>query len=234
MSEPNTEDNWTPRAELLAAYADGELAEDGPQAALSERIQAWLAIHPEVAYELEAYRKLTDWCRATAADDPGPAAWAPVLAHLRALHRMPPRSRSRWRRLAQLGVWGGTSAAALWLTLALWSSHVHEKGAGPGAPVAAPSRAADPADAEPAVFPVATAAEIEILSVKGEVTSCVVVGELPVEGSLVLLEPDEVTLTHAEPARDNMVPEVRRCGRMACIWAPLDAEREDPEDENWD
>ena len=229
MSEPNAEDGWTPRVELLAAYADGELAEEGPQAALYERIESWLAKHPEAAYDLEVYRQVTEWYRATAADDPGPAAWASVLARLRALRSTPTRSPRRWVRLI---LWGGMTAAALWLALTLWFNPAQEKAAAPDVPLAAPSRPAALEDAEPAVFAVATAAEVEILSVKGEDISSVVVGELPVEGSLVLLEASEVTLTHVEPARDNMMPEVRRCGRTTYIWAPLDAEREDVEEPN--
>jgi hypothetical protein len=234
MSEPLAEDGWTPRPELLAAYADGELPAEGPQAALHERIEAWLAKNPEVACDVETYRQVTERYRATAADDPGPAAWAPVLARLRALRLTPGPSRRRWSRLGWLGAGGGMCAAAWWLALTLWSHPVPQK-ASPDVPLASESsRVVVSEDTEPEVFPVATAAEIEILSVRGEDTGSVVIGELPVEGSLVLLEPSEVTLTHAEPARDNMVPEVRRCGRAACIWAPLDAEREDPEEGNWD
>jgi hypothetical protein len=55
---------------------------------------------------------------------------------------------------------------------------------------------------------------------------------LPVRGALVLLQPGEITLTSVEPTPDNMVPEVRTSGRAPMIWAPVDAEREDPEEPN--
>jgi hypothetical protein len=231
MSEANAEDGWTPRPELLAAYADGELADEGPQAALYRRLEAWLAAHPEMAYEIEGNRRLTDWFRATIANDPGTAAWAPVLARLRGLRLVPTRPKPRWIRVAWIGAAG---AACVWLAFALLYRPGQENIAGPGTQeITARSRpAAVLEEAEPEVFPVATAAEVEILSVKGEDTTTVVVGELPVEGSLPLLQVNEVTLTHVEPARDNMVPEVRRCGSTTFIWAPLDAERDDLEEPN--
>jgi len=79
--------------------------------------------------------------------------------------------------------------------------------------------ATPPAEAAP--FSVAAAHEVEILNVDGADTPTLVVGELPVQGPLVLAAPGEVTVTSVQPAaRDNMVPEVNVQGpRRPMIWA---------------
>ena len=232
MTRPNAEDDWAPSAALLAAYADGELDEEGPQASLCRRIERWLARNPEKARTIEAHRQICEWYRETAAEDPGPAAWAPVMARL----RLPVAGqRQRWPRIAWLAA-AATAAACLVVATTLLSRPGKQDTALPGkqATVAQAHPAVLTEDPDPEVFPVATASEVEILSVKGEDTTTLVVGELPVEGPLPLLGANEVTFTRIEPARDNMVPEVRRAGRTTVVWAPLDVEREDPEEPNWE
>jgi hypothetical protein len=226
------EEGWAPSPEVFAAYADGELDSAGPSAALRKQIEGWLVEHPEAAGTVEAQRQVTEWCQVTTAPDPGEPAWTAMAQRLRALPLPPPQGR-HWSRRAWLAVLGGTAAAALWLALSqLWPltrpGVVRNEHTPPGGELPRPPRAGQEAD----VFEVATAAEVEILSVQGDDTGTLVVGELPVQGALVLLQPGEVTLTSVQPARDNMVPEIRTGPTAPMIWAPLEAEQEDPEDAN--
>jgi hypothetical protein len=222
MQQPKGDSGWAPSPELLAAYGDGELDGNGPCFAMRKRLEAWLADHPDAAASIEGQRRLAEWFRATSPPEPTGTAWAAVSARVQRLAR--PRSASTRARRVWLGVLGATAAAGLWLALGLLpTNHQHKL---PG--TAAPGLSGDLAEA----FAVATAAEVEILSVQGEDTASLPVGELPVQGSLVLLEPGEVTLTSVEPTQDNMVPAVRTGGNAPVIWAPVDAERVDPEELN--
>jgi len=223
------ESGWTPDAELLAAYADGEL-EDGPTGDLRNQIETWLARHPRAADKVEAQRRVTEWFQATTPADPPESAWEPVAARLQGLRLPLPGPDRRWSRWARLTALGITGAACVLLAFTLatllgrrevpsWQGALNQPRAG-----------ASSIGPDMEALPVATAAEVEILSVQGDDTATLVVGELPLEGSLLLLQADELTLTAVEPARDNMVPEVRKGGNAPMIWAPLDAEREDPEE----
>jgi len=224
------ESGWTPRAELLAAYVDGELDGDGSDGDLRGRIERWLTEHPEAAGAVEAQRRLLEWFQVTAPGDPGETAWEPVAARLHTLS-LTQSGQSRGGRWAKLGVLGVVGVACLGLTFTLASILDRQEGP-PVQPPSQPRAATSLASTDMEAFPVATAAEVEILSVQGEDTATLVVGELPVQGSLVLLQADELTLTAVEPARDNMVPEIRKGISAPMIWAPLDVEREEPEDQN--
>jgi len=156
-----------------------------------------------------------------------------MAARLRAL-RLPPGKGRRWSRLTWLAALGGAGAACLWLALTVMFTQGRQEALAPDGqtPSGPPLVDASPRGEAMEAFPVATAAEVEILSVQGEDTATLVVGELPVEGSLLLLQADELTLTNVEPAHDNMVPEIRKGGSAFMIVAPLDVEREDPEETN--
>jgi hypothetical protein len=100
MTPPHGDD-WTPSRELLAAFADGEFEDRPHLAERGRQIEAWLALHPEAAAELEGQTELSHLWRSTTAAEPSPAAWAKVWAQVeQAPKRMPPK---RW-------------PAALWLT----------------------------------------------------------------------------------------------------------------------
>lgn len=77
-------------------------------------------------------------------------------------------------------------------------------------------------------FPVATSNEVVILHIEGADTGMIVVGELPVQGPLVLVGPGEVVFTSVKPAPpDNMIPEVHAGGPGApIIWAHAEPEEE--------
>jgi anti-sigma factor RsiW len=217
-SEP---DDWSPSPELLAAYFDGELVDRPDLAQLRGRIADWLRDHPEAYAIQEDYRRLAQLWRDTIPTDPGPAAWERLEASLANMPLVRPglsvgRAGLRWT--------AAVVAVAAVIALAVWL--------GRGAPegpqlVHVPPQ---PPVVVPEVFPVATAAEVTIVSVEGADTQTLVVGELPLHGPLELAGPDEVTLTSVQrDARDGMTPLVRIGGaQRPMIWARVDAEATEP------
>jgi anti-sigma factor RsiW len=169
--------------------------EDGEcEDSAKEKIEAWLAKHSEAVDQLMAQRQLRQLWHATTPAEPDAGAWTAILARIQASPHTPPTS--GWRQ--SLGWIAGLLLAGAAAFLLMTSLR---------------SRGEEP-------FPVATADEVEILSVAGADTHTLVVGQLPVRGPLELLEPGEVTVTSVEPdARDNMVPQMH--DRPPMIWARL-------------
>jgi len=222
------DDDAAPTPEQLAAYADGELDGHPGLEPLRRRIETWLTQHPDDAAEVEAQRRLTRLWQVTTPPEPTEAAWQDVLERLRHTPRTPP-AEPRRRGVARLALWMGAavaaSAAVVWLALALF---------GPGPERAlvrqAPrnlgkqERPHDPPRPVPEAvepFLVATADEVEILSIKGADTETVLVGELPVSGPLVMADRGEVELARPQP-------EVRMGDSPPMVWAPIEKDRSDP------
>jgi hypothetical protein len=216
-----------PTPEQFAAYADGELDGHPALERLRGRIEAWLARHPDAAAEVEAQRRLAQLWQDTTPVEPSEAAWGGVLERLGSLPRTPPAGPGR-RGVGRLALWAGAllaaSAAAVWLALALSSP-------GPGRPAAPPAnpqpdpqeRAAKPQPAPEVLepFPVATADEVEILSIQGDDMETVLVGEPPVRGPLVMADPGEVELKRAKP-------QVRMGEGPPMFWVEPNKERAEP------
>jgi anti-sigma factor RsiW len=203
----SNEMEWSPTPETLAAYEDGEYEEIG-QAGMKTRVEAWLLQHPEAAAELADHRRLRHLWNAAAPAEPDADTWAALLARIEAAPRT--ARHSRWGRglgwIAGLLVVG---AAALFVVATGMLN---------------PGPAQPDVDSEP--FIVATAEEVEILSVAGADTQTLVVGQLPVGGPLELLQQGEVTVTSVAPAaHDNMVPQMR--DRPPMIWARLETDVDD-------
>ncbi len=221
-------DDPPPTPEQLAAYADGELDGRPECAALRQHIEAWLAHHPEADAEVEAQRRLAQLWQASSPPEPSEAAWNDVLAQLEQHAATRPAAPARLGLFGKRALAAGVvaaSAAAVWLTLAWLKPPAGGEVARQGPPrpevrpQPVPPRPA-PRDVEP--FPVATADEVEILSIQGADTGTLVVGEPPVRGPLVLVAQGEVEVTRAEP-------EVRMgSAGPPMIWAPLANERDDP------
>jgi hypothetical protein len=213
MVERMTRSQWAddadPGPELLAAYADGEL--DGSPA-LCRRLEGWLAAHPEAAAEVAAQRRLRHLWDAAAPPEPGEDAWeaarAAVAEHL---SRAAAAARARAAVRRWLFVAGGglaASVAVVWLTLALLSRE--------GPPQTAQQhRPPAPMTLQP--LPVATEDEIEILSVEGDDTGTLVVGDEPVRQSMVLAESGEVAVI-------NMVPDVQLDARGSPMFLARDGD----------
>jgi hypothetical protein len=220
------DDNHSPSPELLAAYLDGELEGNPAGERLRQRVETWLAGHPQAAAELDDLRRLKQLWQATTPADPGEAAWSVALGRLEATLSSEPAGAAPRRHSRHLLAWVagifGASAAAIWLWLSML-------GASPGSvPPAAPRQILPEQLAEVEPFPVATADEVEIVSVAGQDTGTVVVGQLPVGEPMVLAGPGEVSLTSVCPAPpDNMLPDVLMGEqRKPMIWARLEHERD--------
>jgi hypothetical protein len=155
--------------ELLAAYADGELAP-----AEQRRVEAWLAGHPEARADVEAQRRLSGLFEDTAPRPPADDRWAEVLTGVERCLASPPVGRPAWGRRAAVAAIGAAAAAAL-LVLAVRPP--------PGdAPQAVPE--------EP--WPVVSAEDIDIVSMDDRDREKLVIGEPPVNEPLELLSADEV------------------------------------------
>lgn len=199
------------RPELLAAYLDGELEGAGPQAALRQQVEDWLSRHSEAASEVRAHRQLQQIWQATSPPEPRRGAWAEVRGRIRrALDQPRPQPRFHWRPWLLGGSLAGFTGLAASLLVLVWL------GALPW-PQPRPSRPTPAVDE--LVFPVASAHEIEILSVTGDDIGTLVVGEPPVDGPLVLLAPGEVSLTRVHSSGQDDEGEVSlEVARNPMIW----------------
>jgi anti-sigma factor RsiW len=207
----------TPTPQQLAAYADGELDATDALAPLRQHIEAWLALHPEARAELEAQRHLRRIWDETTPPEPSEAAWRRLLARLPAEPVKTPATvrgpaLSRWIAAAVV-------AAAAGLFFALRPAEEVLP------PVAdqRPQRVAMLDDG--ATFEVASADEIEVLSVEGRDTHTLAVRDLSIRSLLELLGPGEMTMM--QPAPDAAI-HVRNDGQTApVVWARTGNEMND-------
>jgi anti-sigma factor RsiW len=206
---PNPSLHWN---EIVAAYADGEFEGRDDLALLKQRVEEWLRRHPEAHAELAEYRRLKQLWQETAPPEPAPEAWRQVLEVLRTAPASAPTSRVTWRRMA---VFAAGLAACLALVAVGWRRE----------PPASDPPALAHTEEEQEILSVASMDEVEILRVEGADTSTLVTGALPLQGSMELAAPGEVTITSVQPdARDQMVPMIRIGGGRPMIWARLDTE----------
>jgi anti-sigma factor RsiW len=194
---------WT---RLLAAYADGEL-----DAATRARVEDWLAANPDARADLDAQCRLGPrgplW-KASAAPDPGPAAWDAVLARVRrevGVHR-PTASRRSWAR----GLMVALPAAAAVLAA------VH---------LSRPPAPTRPAPEAP--WPVTAEDDVEILSLQEADAGLLVVGAPPLVGRLTLASAADVNLIGVEADDDGTLPHAQwpdGAGDAPMVVAPLPRE----------
>jgi len=226
-----SDDDWRPGPELLAAYFDGELAGRPDSDALRERIQDWLRRHAEAREELEDYRQLDRLWERTSPPEPSTKAWEEAAARARSTKSEVRSSKYEEVRAFRTSLFAlrtsklvaALMATAACVALVIWLGIGHE----PAQQLVQPKVIQPvPVPEDIVIFPVATAAEIAILHVEGADTQTLAVGELPVQGALELAGPGEVALTSVQPdARDNMIPNVRIGGTLRpMIWAPFAAE----------
>lgn len=172
----------------LIAYVDGTL-----DSRSRGQVESWLAVHPQMAAELDEHRAVVDAARAAPLPEPTEAAWALTLARIEAaLPAARTRVPVRWRATRILA-----RAAAAAATVLLVTS--------PGEPV--PSSLPERLTAA-AVAPleVATADEVEILSIDAGDLKGLLVGHPPLREPLVLAVAGEVELHHAEAGQTSWVP----------------------------
>jgi hypothetical protein len=195
-----------PTPEQLAAFADGEL---GP--AERARVEAWLAGHPTDAREVESLRRLVGLWRDNPPPEPSFAAWDEARERIagRAVASSAP-ARGPWRRWPVRLVAGLLTAAALvggvLLARAWWPAGPPEPAPeGPGGglvvgPQPAPQLAGDDDPNTP--FPVATAGEVNVLSIDAQDADAVILHP-PLMGEFELAEPADILVLEVQPAPDG-------------------------------
>lgn len=201
------------RPELLAAFADGEL-DAFPD--LKRQVAAWLQEDPDIQAQLEQLSHYQYWWASTAPDGPGARDWSALLARVQEQLEPVRAGNELSSRRVRLGRWlGGAAAMLACLGLGLGWLFLGSQQERP-VPGLAPAPMA--AGAEP--LTVAAAEEVEILSVAGDDTHSLVIGELPIRGPLELLAAGEASLAEGHVA-DNS-PEIRLRGpHRPMIWAKL-------------
>jgi hypothetical protein len=182
--------NWSdpdrePSPEQLAAFADGEL-----EAPARDRIEAWLATHPDAVADVDGLRRLRHLWQETTPPDPAPGAWATTFARIEtalpgASVRPAPR-RGGYRWVAGLSV-----AAAVFGALLLARS------------LRPPTPDETPDDLAEEPFPVATAQEINIIHMDAADADALAVRHAPILGPMELVKATDVTLVKAEPAQPD-------------------------------
>jgi anti-sigma factor RsiW len=203
-----------PSAEQFAAYVDGEL---DPGA--SRSVEEWLAVHPEDRAEVEAQRRLARLWQTTQAPEPDAGAWAALRARLdtglaAASARTNPRP---WSARLVLGLALPFVGAAS-ILVALFLNPANET---------RPPDDKPPSAIRP--FPVASADDVEIISINAADVPALVVGEPPVKRPLVLAAAGDVTVHAAGPDVEIIRPEENPEGPSApWIWAPRDPAGKEP------
>jgi hypothetical protein len=201
--------------ELLAGYADGELPP-----AVRERVEAWLAEHPEALDQLEVQEALgpgnVEFWRAVRPPEPTPADWVGVRAGLAADFPAPRRGVGRWAGAAAL------FAVAASITLVFLDNAPrcgqHKRIA---APVFAP--AGSPEDNEP--YPIARADEIRYLELPESVAPMLRVGDHPLKDAiLILARSDEVDFHNMGCDAEGRFPEDPLTMEPPFLWIPAPSE----------
>jgi anti-sigma factor RsiW len=189
-----------PTPEELLAFADGELP-----AAEADAMEAWLRAHPDAADTVQALRRPTGLCHEHAAPEPAPATWDRTFQGIEVrLAGSNPVPRAPGGSQALRAVLGLTAACLVGLLLTnAWR---------PSSPPPGPSPVVDD---EP--YPVATAAEIVILSMDPRNLGNLVVGGSPIAGDLDLADFHEVKMLDRKPNNDGQVPEMHQGGSVPMI-----------------
>jgi anti-sigma factor RsiW len=199
-----------PSPEEWTAYLDGQL---GPDA--RERCEAWLAAHPEAAAEVEGCRRLARLWESAAPPEPSPTAWAAAWGRVE--RALPVRAPARaWGAGRPFRAFLGLAAAAAVLGGVLLARPFWPQ---PGALVG------DVGEELNEPLPVATAEEVNIISVRADDADAVVT-QPPVFGSFDVASGSDVKLEEAEPYRaGGKAPWLGR-GTVPMIVAPAAAATE--------
>jgi hypothetical protein len=188
-----------PTPEQLAAFAEGEL-----DPAASDWVRAWLADRGD-----EQDLLLLPWLRESVPCEPSEEAWNATLAHIheRVFTPQRPPLRPRWGLRVLVGLAVTATAAALagvWL-IPPWLGTTKDSGG---------LVQSDP-DVEP--FPVASAAEVNIISIHPNDADAVVMG-IPLLGPLEWVQAEEIEGFDADPhPSDGQVPWLMEDGPVPLI-----------------
>lgn len=198
--------------EILAAYVDGEFEGCESLKQQKQAVEQWLEQHPQASDDIAEWRELKQFWQDTVPPEPANEDWAKVFT---CIHKELQRHETEAaKKLPWTWIIGGAAAALLLVIFGplAWNSvfppqqydaHVQKQ---PTAP-------------EAEVFPVATAEEVEILRVGGDDTESLVVGNLPVDGPLVLADRNDVQVMAIEPAADQPMPQINNQSERPMVWA---------------
>ena len=195
MSHDRTDPD--PSAEQLAAFLDDELA-----LADRSRVEAWLAVHPAAADELEEQRRLHRLWSENAPPEPGPGAWAATLGRIEARLRRPGSPRT------SRTLWLGAGLAAAFVGAALLTQLFFPpavpRGAGRDAPL-----------------PVIGPGDVTIVSMDARDAAGLMVAAPPVEAPILLASQDDVSVMNVQSywKDDGRVPQIGE-GEVPMIVAP--------------
>lgn len=207
MNAPKSERPSADWRQMLAAYADGELAECDRM-----RVESWLRMNPSMAEELSAQNEFSprnsDYWSSVDPPNPTQSAWAAVWNKVeRGIDNFQPRvqpHRTQWWRRGLIAVVLAitpTAAAAVLVGVAMNQQSAVETPVSP--------RTGESID-EP--FTVATTSDVEILSVRDADAPFLVVGDAPLNEPVSLANADEVRLDGIRPDWDGAVPNVQLGG----------------------
>jgi hypothetical protein len=199
--------------ESLAAYADGEL---GP--ADQAHVERWLADHPEARELLEDQESLgpknIEFWQAVRPPEPSRRQWAAARRGISGRARGP--AARRWLP------WVGSLAFAATATAATVFFALPPVNQPAPAPVAAPQ----PAGRDDEPYAMASADEVQIISLPEEAAHLLVVGEHPLRGQMVVLaKSDEVEFLGIGTDLAGRFPEFPTDvapDDAPMIWAPRD------------
>jgi hypothetical protein len=198
MIHDRLEDAGKPKPEWLAAYVDGELSPD--QRAL---VETWLAGHPECAAEVKAHERLRRLCQTSTPPEPDQTQWEAVLGQVERRLAIKPVSATPRRRLAWLLT--GLTAASLLLAVTLLVPAVPDRMAGW---FVTSNDSFESVEGPPEIpLIVASADDIEIISMDDGDREALIVGEPPVRETLELLKAGEVEDVQFGDGMDGMNPQ---------------------------
>lgn len=165
-------------------YVDGELTR-----ADRERLEEWLAEHPESAAEVRKWRRLRQLLQRAEPEAPTEAVWSTLFDAIEVGLKQPAERVPAWRRTGLL-LAAATAAAVVFAFLGLMR---------PASPVG------DAVTDEP--FPVVSAADVDIISVEAADLHALVVGEPPLRAPIVLMAPGDVAVRSLDS--DGDFPDMR-------------------------
>lgn len=193
--------------ELLAGYADGELSPE-----LAERVERWLAQHPDARDLLEDQLSLTrhnrDWVDEIAPPTPSVDAWERCRDGIQSGLR-PKRLQTAWRPVMFMT----TMAATLFL--AVWSTNRQTI-----EPLILPWLVAEEDDES---LVLANHDEIEIVSLPEAAVPLLIVGQKPWDDALVLAKSHELEFIGVGNDADGRFPDVPTDPtneNAPLLWAP--------------
>jgi hypothetical protein len=198
-----------PSPEEWTAYLDGELTPEQ-----RERFEAWLAERPEAAAEADGCRRLLPLWQSAAPPEPSPEAWGATWDRIAGALPAPGPGRG-WGGGRPFRVFLGMAAAAAVLGGVLLAR--------PFGPAPAGVVVGELDDALNQPLPVASAVEVNILSVRPDDADAVV-AQPPVFGSFDVVSADDVKLEGAEPAQPGDKAPWLGGGQVPMIVAPAATE----------